>query len=95
MSERSWLSGWLIGVLLLVNLMTAMLVIYSTYQTRQLFGELQQLEKVNQQLRTEYGRLLLEESAWSSPGLIEQKARSELKMIEPEEQQIKVLRTQP
>lgn len=86
-----------LGVVLLLalNLVSALAVIFTTYQTRQLFGELQQLEKVNHQLSTEYGRLLLEESAWSSPGLIEQKARRDLNMSEPDESNTRVLRTQP
>lgn len=72
-------------VVLLLALVTAsaLAVVYSTFKNRQLFIELQQLEGQERHMQIELGKLLLEESAWSSPAVVEQLARRELSMQEP------------
>ncbi len=82
---------WLIPLLVGANVISALAVVFSTYETRVLFGELQSLERQHEELKIEYGQLLLEESAWSSPGLIEQKAKNELGLSAPKESNIKVI----
>lgn len=82
---------WVIGFLVLANMVSGIAVVYATFSTRQLFGELQQLEQRNLELKTEYSQLLLEKSAWGAPGRVEQKARSELHMSEPKDNEIKIL----
>ncbi len=72
-----------IAVLLLAVMGTALGVIYSKHQARKLFVELQSLHKHIDELNIEWGRLQLEQSAWSSHGRIEKVARKKLKMRLP------------
>lgn len=70
-------------VLLLLVMGSAIAVIYSKHIGRAEFVVLQQLERQRDQLNEEWGRLLLEQSTWASPGRIEQQARLRLQMIVP------------
>lgn len=81
----------IIAGLILANLASGVAVIYATYETRQHFSALQQLENASQQLSIEYSQLLLERSAWAASGRIEQKARTELGMVEMHPESIKIL----
>lgn len=83
--------GWLITCLIVLNVVTGIAVVYATFATRQLFGELQALAQQYQELKTDYSELLLEKSAWSAAGRIEEKAREDLGMTEPDEDSIKIL----
>jgi len=58
-------------------------VIYSKHQSRKLFVEAQQLHKQIDELNIEWGRLQLEQSAWSAHGRIERIARKKLNMKLP------------
>jgi len=58
-------------------------VIYSKHQSRKLFVEAQQLHKQVDELNIEWGRLQLEQSAWSAHGRIERIARKKLNMKLP------------
>ena len=73
----------LLGLLFVAVTLSALSVAYVGFENRQLFMQLQQLEAEQQQLQTRLGQLLLEESAWSSPALIEQMARREMGMSVP------------
>ena len=86
--------GWIMVSLVLANLASGVAVIYATYDTRQHFSALQQLENTSQQLKTEYSQLLLEKSAWAASGRVEQKARTELGMIKLDVKSIKILGNQ-
>ena len=70
-------------VLLLLVMGSAIAVIYSKHIGRAEFVVLQQLEQKRDQLNETWGRLLLEQSTWASPGRIEQQARLRLQMIVP------------
>jgi cell division protein FtsL len=70
------------GLLSLV-MASAVAVIYSKHQSRKLFVELQQLYKQIDVLNIEWGRLQLEQSAWSAHGRIERIARKRLNMKLP------------
>ena len=72
-----------IAILLLLLTVSALAVIFNGYQHRQLFIGLQNLQEQESKLKVQFGRLLLEESAWSSPALIEQLAVSKLSMVVP------------
>lgn len=74
----------LVALLVMAVMGSAMGVIYSKHQTRKLFVELQALHKQIDELDIEWGRLQLEQSAWSSHGRIEKTARTKLKMKLPE-----------
>jgi len=87
MSERQRIL--LVATVLFVAVMaTAIGLVYSKHKTRMLFVELQQLNKEVVSLNTEWGRLQLEQSAWSDHGRIEQIARERLDMVIPEAEQV-------
>ena len=67
---------------------TAIGIVYSKHKTRKLFVELQGLYKQTDDLDIEWGQLQLEQSAWSSHGRIEKKARQNLKMTLPSASEI-------
>jgi len=70
-------------VLVLLVIVSAVAVIYSKHIGRTEFVVLQKLEHQRDQLNDEWGRLLLEQSTWASPGRVEQQARLRLNMIVP------------
>ena len=86
------------GMLLLATFLfalvmaTAIGLVYSKHKTRVLFVELEQLNKEVVSLDTEWGRLQLEQSAWSDHGRIERIARERLDMRIPEAEQVAFIR---
>lgn len=91
MSERQRIL--LIATLLFIAVLaTAIGLVYSKHQTRKLFVELQELNKEVVSLNTEWGRLQLEQSAWSDQGRIEQIARERMGMVSPEADQVAFIR---
>ena len=91
MSERQRIL--IIATILFIFVMvTAIGLIYSKHKTRKLFVELQQLNKEVVSLNTEWGRLQLEQSAWSDHSRIEQIARERLGMVIPEAEQVAFIR---
>ena len=71
-----------LGALLLV-VVSAFAVIHSTHACRGLYSQLQVLETSQWSLQEDYGRLVLEESAWASHHRVETVARTELQMAAP------------
>jgi cell division protein FtsL len=67
---------------------SAFAVIYSKHQSRKLFVELQQVRKQIDELNIEWGRLQLEQSAWSAHGRIESIARKRLGMKLPDADEV-------
>jgi cell division protein FtsL len=79
----------LVATLLFAAVMTTAIgVVYSKHKARMLFVELQQLNKEVVSLNTEWGRLQLEQSAWSDHGRVEKIARERLGMAMPEAEQV-------
>jgi len=70
-------------VMLLLVIGSAIAVVYSKHTGRAEFVVLQKLEYKRDKLNEEWGRLLLEQSTWASPGRVEQQARLRLKMVVP------------
>lgn len=70
-------------VLVILVMSSAISVVYSKHLNRKLFVELQQINKNIDDLNIEWGRLQLEEGAWSDHGRIEKIARSKLNMMLP------------
>ena len=68
---------------LLAVMTSAVAVVYSKHAARTKFVVLQSLEHERDSLNEEWGRLLLEQSTWGSPGRVEQQARLRLYMIVP------------
>lgn len=58
-------------------------VVFSTHQARLQFVELQGLQKVRDEMNTQWGRLQLEQSTWATHGRIEKIANNKLEMVIP------------
>lgn len=80
--------------LILLILVTALSVVGLRHQSRQSFAELQALRAEHDQLNIEWGRLLLEQGAWSQHQRVEKIARSRLAMQLPDSSQVVVIDTQ-
>jgi len=74
--------------LLLLLLGSALGVIYSKYQARLLFVEMQQLEKELDDYEVEWGQLQLELTTLAEHNRVERLARSKLGLIMPLREQI-------
>lgn len=72
-----------IALAVLAVIASSMAVVYSKYLWRTEFVELQELEYIRDKLDEEWGRLLLEQSTWASPGRVERQSRLRLNMIVP------------
>ena len=90
-ADVAYLPWMNLGALLLV-LVSAFAVIHSTHACRDLYTQLQVLESRQWHLQEDYGRLVLEESAWASHYRVEKVARGELGMVEPDLAHYKVVR---
>lgn len=69
--------------LVLILLVSAVGVIYVVHLNRQLYGELQSLQKNQDDLDYEFEKLLLEQSAWSEYSRVEKISHSRLAMKIP------------
>lgn len=72
-----------VAVMALAVLASAVAVVYTKHSSRAEFIELQQLNQQRDSLNEVWGRLLIEESTYTSPGRIENEARSRLDMRVP------------
>lgn len=81
-----------IGALILATMASAIAVIYSKHESRKLFVELEKLHKQIDEINIEWGRLQLEQSAWSSHGRIEKIAQKKLNMKLPKADEIIYIR---
>ena len=82
----------LLGVLLLANVVTALLVVRDRHEHRQAFVELSRLEKARDALNIEFGRLQLEQATLAQATRVDQEARGRLGMKFPEAADIVVIR---
>jgi cell division protein FtsL len=72
-----------IGALITVLLVSALTVIYSKYQSRLIFIEIQKQERALDQYEVEWGQLQLELTTLAELNRVEQVAREQLKLIMP------------
>lgn len=77
-------SGWLLLVLALLVMVSAIAVIQAKHQGRKHFVQLQALEKERDQMNVEWGQLQLEQGAWATHSRVERVARGRLNMRVPE-----------
>lgn len=82
----------LVMLLVLACLGSALAVITTSHLTRVQYADLQRLQSEHQQLQTEWGQLLLEDSAWSSPARVEGLAEERLEMRLPDVADVEVIR---
>lgn len=81
-----WLTEWdqlSVVLLAVVVVSSALSVIYSAHMTRQMYAQLQSLQKEQDDLDSQYEKLLLEQSAWADFARVDRIAREELNMKEP------------
>ncbi len=72
-----------IFILVLADLVSALSVVATQHASRAVFMEIEQLKKERDLLNEEWGRLQLEQSAWSMNDRIERVVREELDMLGP------------
>lgn len=73
----------LVLVLAAAVFFSALGVVFSTHKSRKLFVELQNLQKVRNEMNAQWGRLQLEQSTWAAHGRIERIANEKLDMVIP------------
>lgn len=78
-------------VLWALLLASALGVIWTKHQARNLFIQLQALAAERDALDIEWGQLKLEQSAWSTHGRVEQTARVNLQMVIPRPNEVQIL----
>jgi len=78
-------------VLLAGIAVTALGVVLTTFNSRHLLNQLQQLEQERNQLQVEWGQLLLEQSSLVAQGKMEETAISQLGMEVPVPEHVVVL----
>lgn len=81
-----------IVVLLLFVLASGVSVIYTTFKSRSLLNQLQQLTTQRNELQVQWGQLLIEQSTFSLESRVERKASDELAMIVPKISEIVMVR---
>lgn len=89
----AWRPGFaalMVSLALLVA--SALGVVYVTHLNRQLYARLQELQKDQDVLDSEYERLLLEQSAWADYSRVEKLTKNELEMKMPREDDVVVVR---
>jgi cell division protein FtsL len=79
-------------VLWLAVLGSAAAVIYSRHMARVTFVRLEKLNAERDALEMEWGRLQLEQSAWSSDAFVERVANAKLQMSLPAPRDVRIVR---
>jgi cell division protein FtsL len=86
------MSRFLLVVMILASIASAIGVVYARHRHRLLFVELAKLEKVRDELNIEFGRLQLEQATVAESNRIDQIARIRLGMKFPEAGDVVVVR---
>lgn len=86
------LSRAVVALLGVAVFLSAIALIDARHQNRVLFEQLDQLHGDRDQLNIDWGRLLLEESTWSTHAYIEQSATQKLEMGQPANPQVLVVK---
>ena len=81
----------LIPILWLAVLASAAGAIFVKHRARELFVELEKVNRERDQLEIEWGQLQLEQSAWSTHAFVESVAASKLRMSIPAPAAIEVI----
>jgi cell division protein FtsL len=81
----------LIPILWLAVLASAAGAIFVKHRARELFVELEKVNRERDQLEIEWGQLQLEQSAWSTHAFVENVAATNLGMRTPPPKQIEVV----
>ena len=81
----------LISLLAMAVFVSALEVVIAQHQARKLFVEIQEQERIHDDLDELWSRLQLEQSTWATDDRIETQAKSRLGMIEPDTESIRLL----
>lgn len=79
---------WVVIVLWLLVLVSALAVVRTSHQARVKLNQLEVLKRHAGQLHVQWGQYLLEQSAWSAYGRIEKEATQKLRMAAPKQEQL-------
>ncbi|MFM1885345.1 MAG: hypothetical protein RL026_502 [Pseudomonadota bacterium] len=88
--EGAWLP--LACVMWALALACCLWAVHTRHRARELFVELEQLNRQRDVLDIEWGQLQLEQSTWSSHAWVEQVAVERLRMAQPRPVDIQVMR---
>ncbi len=80
-----------VAALWITVLASAAGAIYAKHRARTLFIELERLSADRDRLDIEWGRLQLEQSAWSNHGFVEQVAHQKLRMTLPPATEVRIV----
>ena len=87
------MSRWLLLAVLVVAIVaSALLVVRDRHDHRQVFVELNKLDRARDELNIEFGRLQLEQATWAESNRVDQVARTRLGMSFPRTEDTMVLR---
>ena len=78
-------------VLAMAVIVSAIWVAAVRHEARQLFVELEALNREHDRLQIDWGRLQIEQSAWAAHPRIESLAREQLSLVPPDQPQIVML----
>jgi len=82
----------LLILLIVANVVSALLVVFARHEHRQLFVQLNKLQRQRDELNIEFGRLQLEQATWAESNRIDQVARERIGMKFPEGGETVVIR---
>jgi cell division protein FtsL len=88
--RKTWFLA--LPLLWLAVLGSAAAVIYARHEARGMFVRLEKLNAERDALDMEWGRLQLEQSAWSSNAFVERVANSKLQMNLPQTRDVRIVR---
>lgn len=80
-------------LLFVAILISALSIVYVKDLNRRFFVQYQMLESVHDQIQVDWGKLLLEQGAWSAQSRVQEVAQSQLKMHAPSPQEIVLIKT--
>lgn len=80
-SARRWFLG---AVMVLLVVISAIASVYAKHESRRSFTELQVLISERDRLEVEWGKLQIEQSTWSTYARVEQLARKQMNMRNPD-----------
>jgi len=78
-------------VLSLLVLSSAVSVVHSRHENRKLFVVLQEMQEQRDAMNVEWGKLQIEQSTWATHSRVASKATSQLNMIVPKTEHIRMI----
>jgi cell division protein FtsL len=92
--KQPWLELAAALVLAVSAVASGVWVVRAKHEARQLFIELEELNREQDRLQIDWGRLQLEQSTWATHSRIEALAREKLHLTDPTDEQLVVVQPQ-